>query len=98
MDRSPEKERQRITFLALFLFSCVMRIRISRFLAGWYAGGMKIFSSDEMWIADLLVLVGLGLLGAAVWLVAGWPAALAYAGVVLVALGLALVYTREVRA
>jgi hypothetical protein len=58
---------------------------------------MKIFSR-ETWIADLLVLTGLVLLGAALWLVWGWPAALAYAGVALVGLGLALAYTREVSA
>jgi hypothetical protein len=41
-------------------------------------------------MADLLVLAGLVLLGAALWLVWGWPAALAFAGTALVLAGLVL--------
>lgn len=50
---------------------------------------MTIFSRETM-LADVLVLAGLALLGAALWLAWGWPAALAYAGAALVVVGLVL--------
>jgi hypothetical protein len=44
--------------------------------------------------ADWLVLAGLALLGGALWLWFGLPAALAYVGTVLVVVGLALAVRR----
>lgn len=66
----------------------------TRRVVGW---GMGIVTRAT-WVADVLVLVGLVLLGAALWLAWGWPAALAFAGTVLVAVGLVLVRAREVSA
>lgn len=59
---------------------------------------MRIFTR-ETWLADLFVLAGLCLLGAALWLAWGWPAALAYVGTVLVVCGVVLAHSdREVAA
>lgn len=50
---------------------------------------MKLFSR-ETWFADALVLLGLVLLGVALWLWLGIAPTLGYAGVVLLLIGLAL--------
>lgn len=50
---------------------------------------MKLFS-QETWFADALVLLGLVLLGVAIWLWLGVAPVLGYAGVALLLIGLAL--------
>lgn len=50
---------------------------------------MKLFSR-ETWFADALVLLGLVLLGVAIWLWLGVASVLGYAGVALLLIGLAL--------
>lgn len=50
---------------------------------------MKLFSR-ETWFADALILLGLVLLGVALWLWLGIAPTLGYAGVALLLIGLAL--------
>lgn len=43
-------------------------------------------------IYDLVTALGVAALGAAVWLLAGWPGVLGYAGVLLIVVGVALAW------
>jgi len=64
-------------------------LRTSPVRAMCYLRGMRLFSR-ETWLADVLVLVGLAALGAAIWLWLGAPALLGYAGTALIVIGLTL--------
>jgi len=62
---------------------------------GDYAMGMRGPRAQGTTVADMLVLIGLALVGAAIYFAFGMAATLAYAGVLLTVIGLALANQRD---